>query len=70
MTGKNKYLPSIVIEELDDIKAEHDIVIDHKAMAKMVEYTIVGREVERLMTLNFKHKPTKAKKGRRSIFDI
>lgn len=60
MKGKNKYLPSIVINELDDIKLEHNIKADSIAMGKMVKYTRVGRELERIKNLNFfGHKPTK-----------
>ena len=56
MVGGYKYLPLVLLDELDDIKREHDIIKDRDAMQKMVEYTKVGREVERIMngmTLNF-----------------
>lgn len=62
MAGKIKYMPRIVIEELNDLKVEHKINEDCKAMEKMVEYTRVGREVERMMTFNFKHRPTKLRR--------
>ena len=63
--GRNKYVPAVVITELDDLKMEHNIKQDCVAMDKMVEYTRVGRQLERIMSLNFSHKPTKKKKGRR-----
>lgn len=62
MAGRNKYLPTIIIEELEDLKVEHGIVGDAKAMEKMVDYTRVGREVERITKFRFKHKPTGRKK--------
>jgi len=62
MSGKKKYLPKIVIQEIEDLKFEHKITGDSVAMNKMVEYTRVGRELERMMKLNFKHKPTSSKK--------
>lgn len=64
MTGRNKYLPKIVIEEIDDIKLEHHIKSDSDAMTKMVDYTRVGRELERISRFDlFGRMPTK-KKGR------
>ena len=68
MAGKNKYLPMIVIDELEDLKVEHGIVGDAAAMGKMVEYTRVGREVERLTKFKFGHKPTKRKASEASLF--
>lgn len=59
--GQNKYVPAIVITELEDLKIEHNINLDHVAMTKMVQYTRVGREIERIMKLDFKHRPTKIK---------
>ena len=62
MTGRMKYVPKVVIEEIDDLKVEHNLKQDSVAMNKMVNYTRVGRELERMMKFNFKHKPTKIKK--------
>lgn len=67
MAGKNKYLPKIVIEEIEDLKVEHGIDADNIAMQKMIEYTRVGREVERITKFKFKHKPTGRKS--RGLFD-
>lgn len=62
--GRMKYLPSEVLREIDDIKAEHKIVKDNVAMRKMVDYTRVGRELERIRSLNFfGRKPTKRGRG-------
>lgn len=68
MAGKNKYLPKIVIEEIEDLKVEHGIVGDSRAMEKMIEYTRVGREVERITKFKFRHKPTGKKK--RGFFNL
>lgn len=71
-SGKKKYMPQVIIDELEDLKLEHNIERDHVAMEKLADYARVGREVERLATFNFKHKPTKRPKiqRRRSIFDF
>lgn len=49
MRGRTKYVPAEVIIELDCIKEEQGFLDDRSAMGKMVEYTRVGRELERLM---------------------
>lgn len=64
MTGKLKYLPKLVLLELEDIKSEHAIVKDCLAMEKLVEYARVGRQVERIMKLDFRYKPTRRLKRR------
>lgn len=60
--GRNKYVPRIVIEEVVDIREEHKIKTDAEAMREMANYSQVGREVERMMKLNFKHKPRRKKR--------
>lgn len=70
MAGKMKYLPKVVIDEIDDLKLEHNLQQDHVAMEKMVDYTRVGRELERMMKLNFTHKPTRGRRKKKSYFDI
>ena len=63
MKGKKEYVPGIVIDELDDMKTEYGLNQDARAFEKMVDYTRVGREVERIMRLDmFGHKPTRKKK--------
>lgn len=66
MKGKVKYLPKIVIGEIEDIKAEHK-VSDGEALEKMAQYTRIGREVERISRLDFRWKPTKIKPKRRLL---
>ena len=61
--GRTKYIPSSLVHELEDLKIEHNIKKDKVAMDKIVEYTRVGREVERIIKLDFKHKPTRFKRG-------
>lgn len=46
--GKMKYVPPVIIEELEAIKADHGLDIEVEAFKKMVGYSRVGREVERL----------------------
>lgn len=64
MRGKTKYFPSVVFEELEDLKTEHNINSDNEAIRKMVDYTRIGREVERIAKFKFGHKPTSSKKKR------
>jgi len=62
--GTMKWLPESVIDEIQDIKREKRINKDSDALRKMVEYTRTGREVERLIKLDFskakKRKPLKS----------
>ena len=58
----NKYIPKIVIEEVIDIKQEHQIKQDAEAFRKMADYSQLGRELERIMTFKFNHKPRKGRK--------
>lgn len=51
--GRVMYVPSIVIEEVHNIKQEHNLDYGSEAFRKMAEYSVVGREVERLATFNF-----------------
>lgn len=53
------YIPKIVIQELDDMKQEYNLPDRQEALRKMVEHTRVGREVERIVKLDFRFKPTK-----------
>lgn len=72
--GRMKYVPSIIIEEVQDIKREDDIEKDVEAMLKLCKYARVGREVNRLRKLNwskFKSLPPIeiiSKKKRGSLF--
>lgn len=56
--GKTKYLPTPVLDEVADIKAEHELSHDCEAFIKLAKYCQVGREAERLKNLNFKWRPT------------
>jgi|2_EtaG_2_1085320.scaffolds.fasta_scaffold11055_3 hypothetical protein len=49
-----KYLPSIVIIEMEDVKREDSIDSDAEAFKKMTKYARVGREVQRIKNLNWK----------------
>ena len=57
MSGKQKYLPKIVISELEDMRKEYNLENDGEALRKMVEFTRVGREVERIVKFDFRFKP-------------
>lgn len=60
--GANKYLPKNVLLELADLKREHNINQDVVAFNKMVDYTRVGREMERIINLDFRFKPTRRRR--------
>ena len=60
-SGKYKYVPSVVIEELDDIKRCDHIQKDCLAMRKIVEHSRIGREVERIARLDFSRPPLSTK---------
>ena len=75
--GKNKYVPSIVLIELRDIQREDGIMMEAEAFRKMVKYTRVGRELNRLKNIHYDWSkkiklPTiePKNKGKRSIFDL
>jgi len=69
-----KHVPSIVLIELDDIKREEQIETDADAFKLMTKHARVGREVQRLMRLDWSSvKPlppieTNKKRKCRSIF--
>ena len=54
--GIMKYIPPVIVDELIDIKREDEVEEDVLAFKKMVEYTRVGREVKRMLTLDFSRK--------------
>jgi hypothetical protein len=47
------YVPPIVIEEVDDLRAEHKTSRRVEAFEKMADYARIGREFERIV--NFKN---------------
>ena len=55
--GRMKYIPAVIIEELEDLKLEKGLLNDSDAFREIANYSQVGRETERLMTFKFKHKP-------------
>ena len=52
--GKKLYVPPVLIDEIEDIKREESLVGNSEAMRKVVEHARVGREVERIVKLDFK----------------
>jgi len=48
------YIPPVVIDEIQDLKREDDIEANVEAFKKMVKYTRVGREVQRLAKFDFR----------------
>ena len=54
--GRIKYLPKIVITEMEDIKREDELSMDCEAFRKMVQYARVGREARRLTTFGYNWK--------------
>jgi len=47
--GKMMYVPSIVIEQLEDLKQEEKILSRPEAFRSMAKYSEVGREIKRVM---------------------
>jgi len=56
--GRMKYTPPEVLAELENIKADHGLVVEAEAFRKMAAYAQLGREVERI----------RHPKGRRGFF--
>lgn len=52
--GRKIWCPSSVIDELEDIKREDLVKENTEAFRKFVGYARVGREINRLRTLNWK----------------
>ena len=48
MSGKKKYVPQIVIDEMDSLKDEQNILRDSEALKKMAEYSKRGRNIEKM----------------------
>lgn len=58
-----KYLPTDLLDELDDLKLEKGIKSDCDALRAIADYSQVGREAERLGKFNFFWKPRKGRRG-------
>lgn len=61
--GRLVYAPSVVIEEVQDVMRDHDVHQQSEAFRKMVEYCRVGREMERIMTLDWRPRYVAKKKN-------
>lgn len=46
--GRMIYVPHLVIEELETIKKDDEIIIGSDAFRKMVGYSRIGREMEKI----------------------
>lgn len=55
--GRRIYVPKNIIDELEDVKVEKGIQSNHEAFNVIAQASQVGRETERLMKMDFKHKP-------------
>lgn len=55
--GRMKYIPAVIIDELEDLKLEKGLASDSEAFGEIANYSQVGRETERLMKFRFGHKP-------------
>ena len=76
--GRMKYVPAIVIDEVEDIQREDKIGEDAQAFRELVGYARVGREMKRIMKLDWRSAkrlppinayPTKKKVKKRDEFD-
>ena len=65
--GRMKYVPRIIIDELEDVKMEKGLASDSDAFRVIAEASQVGRETERLMSFDFRHKP-RGRPKRRGLF--
>ena len=43
-----RYVPPSVMDEIENIKKEHDLVIGTEAFRKMAKYSQLGREMEKI----------------------
>ena len=50
-------VPRIVIEEIENIKAEEEVQSNQEAFNKLVKYSQVGREARRIARLDFRWRP-------------
>jgi len=57
--AKMAYVPPIIIEELQDIMEEENILIKADGYRELAKYSKVGREMKRIMNLDFRRKPKK-----------
>jgi len=56
--GKVSYIPSVVVDEVEDIRRENNVYDQAEAMKQLIKYARVGREMERIMKLKWdKAKP-------------
>jgi len=63
-----KYIPAVIMDELADLKLEKNITSDSVAFREIANYSQVGREAERLMSLKLGHKPRGRPKKRGFLF--
>jgi hypothetical protein len=49
-------VPRIVIDEIENIKAEEEVQNNQDAFCKMVKFSQVGREAKRIYTLDFRRR--------------
>jgi hypothetical protein len=54
--GKMKYVPVMVIDEVEDIMREESIVSNSEGFRRMVKHSQIGRELERIKNLNWSKK--------------
>lgn len=51
--GTMKWVPAVVIDEVEDIKREENIFTDAEAFRQLVRHSRRGRSTARFMTLDF-----------------
>lgn len=51
--GRMSYIPPIIIDEMEDIRRENGIGKQAEALKEMVRYARVGREMERIIKLDW-----------------
>lgn len=58
--GRMVYVPPVIIEELESIKEDHSLIKNTEAYRKMVKYSRLGREFEKIR----RDEPIRKRRGR------
>lgn len=53
--GRHAWLPSIVVDEIEEVGRDKEIKEFSRACKETVKYAKIGREVERLMKFDFRN---------------
>lgn len=68
--GGMVYIPTVIIDEIEDIRREDRIESKSEAFKLMTKYARVGREVNRLKKLNYDWSKKKSKRMKVDDFEF